>query len=93
MRDASKDQDSGLRLFIIKTLIVTGAIFSTFLLLVFLLNANFQAGPAFWGKVEDQIYRMADEPDLPKEKKDKLLAAFKKIGEKYRPYIDALKGE
>ena len=85
--------DSGLRVFILKTLIVTGAFFSIFLLLIFLLNANFQAGPVFWGKVEEQIYRAAEEPDLPPEKKQKILISLKKIGEKYRPFIDALKGE
>ncbi|MEI6572477.1 MAG: hypothetical protein WCO61_02910 [Alphaproteobacteria bacterium] len=90
MQSNDKSSYSPIQLFFLKTLIVAGAFFSVFLLMVFWLNANFQAGPAFWGKVEEQLYRVADEPDLPPEKKEKLINALKKIGEKYKPYIDAL---
>ena len=89
---SDKEQDSGgqIRVFFLKTLIVAGAFFSVFILMVFWINANFQAGPAFWGKVEEQLYRAAEEPDLPPEKREKIINALKKIGQKYRPYIDAL---
>lgn len=83
-------RQGSIQVFFIKTLIIAGAFFSVFLLMIFWLNANFQAGPAFWGKLEEQIYRTAEEPELPPEKKEKIIKALKKIGEKYRPYIEAL---
>lgn len=93
MPNKNIDITSQIQLFFIKTLIVAGAFFSVFILMVFWLNANFQAGPAFWGKIEEQIYRAADEPDLPIEKREKIINALRKIGQKYRPYIEALTRE
>ena len=90
MQSNDKSSHSTIQLFFIKALIVGGVFFSIFLLMVFWVNANFQAGPAFWGKFEEQLYRVTDEPDLPPEKKEKIINALRKIGEKYRPYIEAL---
>ncbi len=93
MKPNENTSTNNIKIFFLKTLIVSGAFFCVFLLMVFWINANFQAGPAFWGKIEEQLYRAADEPDLPPEKKEKIISALRKIGEKYRPYIDALKGQ
>jgi len=90
MSDIERNSGDQIRVFFLKTLIVAGAFFSVFILMIFWVNANFQAGPAFWGKIEEQLYRAADEPDLPPEKREKIISALKKIGQKYRPYINAL---
>ena len=93
MKQNETAQSDNIKIFFLKTLIVAGAFFSVFLLMIFWINANFQAGPAFWGKIEEQLYRAADEPDLPPEKKEKIINALRKIGQKYKPYIDALEGQ
>ena len=90
MSDRERNSGDQIRVFFLKTLIVAGAFFSVFILMIFWVNANFQAGPAFWGKIEEQLYRAADQPDLPPEKREKIISALKKIGQKYRPYINAL---
>ena len=93
MKQNETAQSGNIKIFFLKTLIVAGAFFSVFLLMIFWINANFQAGPAFWGKIEEQLYRAADEPDLPPEIKEKIINALRKIGQKYKPYIDALEGQ
>jgi hypothetical protein len=35
---------------------------------------------------------LADEPDLPPEKKKKIVDALHKLSIKYKPYVDALSG-
>ena len=52
-----------------------------------------KGGPAFWGLMETKLYRMADEPDLPPEKKKKIVDALRKLSTKYRPYFEALAGD
>jgi hypothetical protein len=52
-----------------------------------------KGGPAFWGLMETKLYRMADEPDLPPEKKKKIVDALRKLSAKYRPYFEAVAGE
>ena len=84
---------SQIKIFVAKTLILFAALFTFFIFMIFYINANLKTGPEFWGKFEEQIYRMADEPDMPQDKKDKIIAALKKISKKYEPFIDALKGE
>jgi hypothetical protein len=49
-----------------------------------------QGGPAFWSAVEGKLYKLADAPDLPPERKDKIIKALQKLSAKYHPYIDAL---
>jgi hypothetical protein len=51
-----------------------------------------QGGHAFWQRAEEKLYRLADEPDLPEPKKAKIIAALRKLSDRYRPYIDALEG-
>ena len=79
-----------LQIFLIKVLTVFIAAFMFFILLIFAINANLKTGSDFWGKVEEQIYKIADEPDLPEEKREKIINALKKISKKYQPYINAL---
>jgi hypothetical protein len=52
-----------------------------------------KGGPAFWGAMEGKLYKLADEPDLPPEKKKKIIDALRKLSSKYKPYFDAVAGE
>jgi hypothetical protein len=52
-----------------------------------------KGGPAFWGAIENKLYKVADEPDLPPEKKQKIFNALHKLSVKYKPYLDVLAGE
>jgi|ERR1700716_4266154 len=47
-------------------------------------------GPAFWTAVEKKLYKLADEKDLPADKKARILAALRRVGQKYGPYLEAL---
>ena len=38
------------------------------------------------------VSSQADEPDLPEPKKAKIIAALRKISDRYRPYLDAVEG-
>jgi hypothetical protein len=58
-----------------------------------LRDPNFQAiggGRKFWTMTEAKLYKLADEPDLPPEQKEKIVKALQKLAAKYRPYINAL---
>lgn len=90
-----------LQLFSTKVAIVTGAI------LIVLYAANslasdfidsrteqlkiLKGGPEFWGLVEYKLEKLANAPDIPPEKKQKIVDALHKLSVKYRPYIDAIK--
>src|ERR1700692_1175309 len=50
----------------------------------------FKGGPVFWAQVEKKLYSLADEPDLPDQKKAQVIETLKKLSAKYRPYINAL---
>jgi hypothetical protein len=52
--------------------------------------ALFKGGPVFWEQVEKKLYSLADEPDLPDQKKVQIVKALEKLSTKYRPYIDAI---
>jgi hypothetical protein len=52
-----------------------------------------KGGPAFWGIMEGKLYKLADEPDLPPEKKKKIVDALRKLSAKYKPYFDAVASE
>jgi hypothetical protein len=54
------------------------------------LLGDLKGGPVFWSMVELKLYRLADEPDMPPEKKEKLLKALNKLSVKYHPYLEAL---
>jgi hypothetical protein len=87
-----------IQIFLIKVATVTGAIF--FLMVAAYLFVSSQAedlaflkgGHAFWEKAEEKLYKLADEPDLPEQKKAKIIAALRKLSDRYRPYIDAMEG-
>jgi hypothetical protein len=53
----------------------------------------FKGGPEFWRSVEKKLYEVAEAKDLPEEKKARILAALRRVGQKYGPYIDALHGK
>lgn len=48
-----------------------------------------KGGSAFWGTVESKLYALADAPDLPPERKQKIIDAIQKLSVKYKPYVDA----
>jgi hypothetical protein len=86
----------GLGVFALKTMIIAAIFsFSTFMtatsLIGVVLNAaGFNGGRYVWTRIEQSIYRFADQPDLPPEKKAKIVAALRKIHDKNQPYLDAL---
>ena len=100
---AERKPFSPLQLFAAKTAIVTLAI----LVILFFANqflvsaienekeqvAFLKGGPAFWETMERKLYKLADEPDLPPEKKQKILIALRKLSTKYKPYLDVIAGE
>jgi hypothetical protein len=47
-------------------------------------------GPAFWAAVEKKLYNIAEEKDLPAEKKARILSALRRINLRYGPYLEAL---
>jgi hypothetical protein len=51
-----------------------------------------KGGRAFWESVEKKVDALANAPDLPPEKKAKIIATIRKLSEKYRPYIEAAGG-
>ena len=55
--------------------------------------AVLKGGPVFWEKIEGKLYKLADEPDLRPEKKQKIINALRKVSAKYKPYLDAIGGE
>jgi len=48
-------------------------------------------GPVFWRSAEEKLHQLAAAPDLPPEKKERIIQSLRAISAKYRPYIDALK--
>jgi len=52
--------------------------------------ARFKGGPVFWAQVEKKLYALADEPDLPEQRKAQIIRALEKLSAKYRPYVDAV---
>jgi hypothetical protein len=55
--------------------------------------AILKGGPAFWGAMENKLYKLASAPDLPPEKKEKVVSALRTISLRYKPYVDALAGD
>jgi hypothetical protein len=51
-----------------------------------------KGGAPFWNAVEEKLITMADEPDLPAERKQKIIDALHRLSIKYGPYLQALGG-
>jgi hypothetical protein len=94
---------SPIQLFIMKVGVVLAASLLFFAVAVMYVETEIQealvnlkrtpgmnGGPAFWSSVEKNLYDFADGKDLPPEKRAKILAALKRIGQKYGPFLDAL---
>jgi hypothetical protein len=87
-----------IQVFLVKVATVVGAVL--FLMIAAYLFVSSQVeelaylkgGHAFWETVEEKLYKLADAPDLPEEKKAKIVAALRKLSDRYRPYIDAVEG-
>ena len=96
-------QLSSLEVFFVKAGIVTAAIVIVLYFAVDFLEGfverkadqftALRGGPAFWATMEQKLYALADEPDLPPEKKKKLIDALRRLSSKYKPYLEALNGE
>lgn len=52
--------------------------------------SDLQGGPKFWARIESNLYQYADAPDMPPERKARIVAAIKKAADKNRAFIDAL---
>jgi hypothetical protein len=93
---------SPLQIFFVKVAIITAAIvvvlycasyfFESFIASKADQLTFLKGGPAFWGRIEQKLYSLADEPDLPPEKKKKIVDALHRLSVKYKPYVDALSG-
>ena len=55
--------------------------------------AILKGGPAFWGEMEGKLYKLASAPDLPPEKKEKIVNALRTLSLRYKPYVDAIAGD
>jgi len=55
--------------------------------------AILKGGPAFWGAMENKLYKLASAPDLPPEKKEKIVSALRTLSLRYKPYVDAIAGD
>jgi hypothetical protein len=95
---ASAKPKSPLMSFAIKVAIIAFAVLLVVHLTVSIVaeeianTALLKGGPQFWSSVEQSLYKFADAPDLPPEKKEKIVKALAKIYAKYQPYVDALNG-
>jgi hypothetical protein len=94
---------SPLTAFFVKLAAITGVLLLSFYI-VFTLVTSFieekmeelailKGGPAFWATAEEKLYKLAAAPDLPPEKKEKILSALRTLSQRYKPYVDALAGD
>lgn len=87
---------SGLQVFFIKLFGVTAALLIACSWTISSIKSAIEdspmlrGGPAFWDTVENRLYALADEKDLPAERKAKIIEALKKLSAKYAPYVEAL---
>jgi hypothetical protein len=51
-----------------------------------------KGGRPFWETLEMKVDALANAPDLPPEKKARIIATIRKLSDKYRPYIEAAAG-
>ena len=94
---------SPLELFVVKVGVVTVAIIVVLYAGLYFLEsfadrkiqqfAFLKGGSAFWSAVEQKLTTMADEPDLPAERKQKIIDALHRLSVKYQPYLQALNGD
>jgi hypothetical protein len=94
---------SPLQIFFVKAVVITAAIvivlyFAGYFLQVAIASKAEQltflkGGPVFWEQMEHKLYTFADQPDMPPEKKQKIIDALRRISTKYKPFIDALDGQ
>jgi hypothetical protein len=100
---AERKELSPLQIFLVKVAIITAAIVIVLYCAGYFLQAAIaskaeqlsylKGGPVFWEQVERKLYDFADRPDMPAEKKQKIIAALRRISTKYKPFVDALSGE
>jgi hypothetical protein len=94
---------SPLKTFLVKLAAVTCAAL-VFFYLAFSLVTGFieekadqlailKGGPAFWGEIEGKLDKLASAPDLPPEKKEKIVNSLRTLSVRYKPYIDAISGD
>ena len=103
-RPKSRRQLTDIETFIFKVAIVVIAIVATLFVANRIVEARIeqgaallrenapllQGGPAFWTMVEKKLYSLADQDDIPEEKKQKIIRALEKISNRYQPYLTAI---
>jgi hypothetical protein len=89
---------SPLKIFLIKAIVMTFSgllfVYVSMALIVSEIDEKIKpltGGPVFWRSVEEKLHQFAAAPDLPPEKKERIIQSLRAISAKYRPYIDALK--
>jgi hypothetical protein len=100
---AERKDLSPLQIFFVKAVIVTIAIIAVLYCAGYFVQAAITAkaeqitilkgGPVFWEQMERKLYTFADQPDMPAEKKQKIIDALRKISAKYKPFVEALEGD
>jgi hypothetical protein len=100
---AEQKELSPLQIFFVKAVIITAAIIAVLWCSAYFLQAAIatkaeqltflKGGPVFWEQMERKLYTFADQPDMPPEKKQKIIDALRKISVKYKPFVEALEGE
>jgi hypothetical protein len=87
-----------IQIFLIKVAAVTGAILLLMVAAYLFVSSQadelafLKGGHVFWEQAENKLYKLADAPDLPEPKKAKIIAALRKLSDRYRPYFDAVEG-
>jgi hypothetical protein len=94
---------SPIQIFFVKVVVITAAIVVALYFAGYFLQAAIaskaeqltflKGGPVFWEQMERELYTFADQPDMPAEKKQKIIDALRKIAVKYKPFVDALDGQ
>ena len=100
---AQKKELSPLQIFFVKAAIIAGAVVVVLYCAGYFLQAAIankaeqlsylKGGPVFWEMVERKLYTLADQPDMPAEKKQKIIDALRRLSAKYKPFVDAIEGE
>lgn len=96
---SSEKANGPVKQFFLKTSIVTAAVAVLVMFSTWCVTSSIQdladlpaikGGPVFWGIIENKLYKLADEPDLPTQKKEKIIKALSKLSARYHPYLEAL---
>ncbi|MGM4932806.1 hypothetical protein [Tardiphaga sp. 619_E2_N8_5] len=90
---------TAIEIFLMKVMILTAAAVVFFYAVAYITDSfvskrleglqALKGGKAFWSSVENKLYSVADAPEMPPDRKAKILESIKKISDRYRPYLEA----